>query len=169
MTCSIVLDLEHDYTVEPVQAKVTFNDLELFHGVLKGQQTRLQFDMPSNRDLNTLRVHMLNRPDDGGTEVDTAGTILRDTFVNVKSVIVDKRKLKYMIFDRGLIKTNDGSTIKYSTYLSRNGYYEIAFALPIKKVLQEYYSTFSYTNDRDVQKDIAEIDELLLDFEEETC
>ena len=109
MTCSIVIDLEHDYTVEPVQAKVTFNDLELFHGVLKGQQTRLQFDMPSNPDLNTLRVHMLNRPDDGGTEVDTAGTILRDTFVNVKSIIVDKRKLKYMIFDRGLIKTRSAS------------------------------------------------------------
>lgn len=169
MTCSLVLDLEHDTTTEPVQTKITFNDCELYTGPLNGLRSRLQFTPPSRRDNNILRIHMLNKSEDNGTEVDSAGTILKDTFIEIKSVIVDKRKLKYMLFDKGLIQTDDGASVKYSTYLSRNGYYEIAFALPIKQVLQEYYSAFSYTNNRDVQKDILEIDKLLLDFEEETC
>ena len=167
MTCSLVIDLEHDTTTEPVQTKITFNDCVLYVGPLSGLRSRLHFTPPSYKEQNILRVHLLNKAEQGGTEVDSAGTILKDTFINVKSVSVDKRKLKYMLFDRGLIKTNEGATVKYSTYLSNNGHYEIAFALPIKQVLQEYYSTFSYTNDRDVQKDIEEIDSLLLTLEEE--
>jgi hypothetical protein len=169
MTCDLVIDLEHDTTTEPVQTRITFNDLELYTGPLSGNQSRMYFSTPSYTDHNSLKVYLLNKSDEDGTQVDTAGLILRDTFINVKSILVDKRKLKYMLFDKGLILTNDGASVKYSTYLSSNGYYEICFALPIKKVLQEYYSTFSYTNNRDVQKDIEDIDKLLLDFEEEQC
>ena len=166
MTCSLVLDLEHDTTTEPVQTKITFNDYVLYTGPLNGLQSRLQFTPPSYKGKNTLQIHLLNKDELCGTEVDSAGTILKDTFINIKSVSVDKRQLKYMLFDRGLIKTNDGGIVKYSTYLSGNGYYEISFALPIKQVLQEYYSAFSYTNTGDVQKDIENIDSMLLTLEE---
>ena len=167
MTCDLVIDLAHDTTTEPVETKIIFNDLELYTGPLSGKQSRLSFTAPSLKDKNSLRIFLLNKSDDFGTEVDTAGVILRDTFINIKSILVDKRKLKYVLFDRGSIKTEAGASVKYSTYLSRNGYYEICFSLPIKKYLQEYYSSFSYTNTRDVIKDVQEIDNLLLALEEE--
>ena len=93
-----------------------------------------------------------------------AGDIIKDTFIWVKSIMIDKRKLRYAINDISRIITDKGSEIKYATYLSQNGYYELRFELPIKNFLKRYYATWQTYKPVDVEKEIANIDRFLEDL-----
>ena len=78
--------------------------------------------------------------------------------------MIDKRKLRYAIKDISRIITDKGSEIKYATYLSQNGYYELRFELPIKNFLKRYYATWQTYKPVDVEKEIANIDRFLEDL-----
>ena len=160
MDCRLSLQLDYDYVREPIQTRISLNEKILFEGNM--EKTNWNFEVNAE-EQNTLRIYLLNKKD-GDTLVNKDGDIIKDTFIWVKSIMIDKRKLRSAINDISRIITDKGSEIKYATYLSQNGYYELRFELPIKNFLKRYYATWQTYKPVDVEKEIANIDRFLEDL-----
>lgn len=152
----LYLQLDYNYVVDPLKCSIKLNNKILFDGIL--DRTEFVFH-PVFDKHNCLQIYMHNKPWDG-TKVDTHGNILADTFIRIQDIRINKRKLRYMIFDLGKCVFDDASKQSFTDYISKNGYYEINFTMPIQKFFRNYYSNFDSYN-VEPEKEIKKIDELL--------
>ena len=95
------------------------------------------------------------------TLLNDAGVIIQDTFIKIKSIMINNRKLRYAVSDLGNVYYNDGTQHLKNNYLAKNGYYELQFTLPIRTFLQQYYSTWNTYKPVDVASEIKVIDNFL--------
>ena len=156
MDNSLYLNLDYNYVVDPLHCSIMLNNKTLFDGILNRNEFVFY---PEFNENNWLQIYMHNKPWDG-TQVDEQGNILADTFVRINDIRINKRKLRYMIFDLGKCIFDDGSQQSFTDYISKNGCYEIYFTTPIQKFFRDYYSNFDSYNE-DAEKEIKKIDELL--------
>jgi hypothetical protein len=158
MISNIKIELDYDYTRNPIETTIELNGQTIYSGVLNKNIIEYSFE----QDVHdyTLRVYMHNKPT-RGTIVDDKGNILKDTFINVKSVEIDRRRFKYVLNDFGKTVFNNGEEKPKNTYISHNGYYELKFTMPIKYFLQKYYNKFNNYKVEDIEKDIEQMDKLL--------
>ena len=157
MEFNLAITLEHDFVREPIRTSVVLNDAVLYKGKLT--EKVLEFTCEAKNE-NSLKIFLHNKlPND--TVVDKQNNIIKDTFIKVKAIQIDKRSLKFAINDLGHIKYDTGEITKNITYLSKNGYYEIKFDLPIKNFLQRYYSKWDKYKVIDTEKEIRLIDKFL--------
>lgn len=155
MTDNLILDLDYEWVIEPIRARIILNDLVLHEGLL--DKNRYECSIQLLKD-NCLRVYLLNKPR-GSTKVDQAGNILKDTYINISNIKINDRKFRYAINDCGKVVNNDGSIFPHSSKICFEGYYEIKFTAPIGKFLQSYYSPFGYN--KDVEKSIKSLTETI--------
>ena len=158
MISNIKIELDYDYTRNPIETTIELNGQEIYSGVLN--KNIIEYSFEQDEHDYTLRVYMHNKPN-RGTIVDDKGNILKDTFINVKSVEIDRRRFKYVLNDFGKTVFNNGEEKPKNTYISHNGYYELKFTMPIKYFLQKYYNKFNNYKVEDIEKDIEQMDKLL--------
>ena len=81
--------------------------------------------------------------------------------IRTSVVLNDAVLYKGNLTEKVLEFTCEAKNEKNSTYLSKNGYYEIKFDLPIKNFLQRYYSKWDKYKVIDTEKEIRSIDKFL--------
>jgi len=156
MIFDLVIDLEYDYVQDPIHCGIKLNNKSLYEGIL--DRNKFHFLCESTGD-NTLQIHMYNKPING-TLIDKDNSIIKDTFIKIKNIEIDKRRLKYAVVDCGCTIDNQGIT-QNSNFISKNGYYQIKFSTPIKTFLQDYYNKFDNYKIIDVEKEIQQLEEML--------
>jgi hypothetical protein len=157
MTFNLRIELEYDFVEQPLDITIQLNDNNLFSGMLDTNMFEFICD---SHPACTLKIYMHNKPIIG-TLVDDCGNIVKDTFIKIKQVEIDRRYLKAAVIDCGKTVYYTGEVHLKNNYISQNGYYELAFTMPINQFLQNYYDSFDSYKLQGLDEELAEVNNLL--------